>query len=498
MVLQPRYMFEVYKKISDGVFNVTPVVVTGFTDISFRGGIESTKDVITVKFPNEKNDNVSYNRFLGKKQKFDNIFSVDDEIKIYGYYSRLPADKDQALIMTGRISGFGYDTDTNKMGYNLKIINRTEELLNTMTPFSTRAEQGATNTAPTAIKQMVRRLNQFHGNDPRRQISAYLTTEINPITGSFGKIQATKSDGTAFPTIDYNETWKPIIYNVEKLSDPAYTGDDNAGTYITYITYTPVSVPYQSVYGTSTNEIAWKSKTLIAAGSLTEGRDIVRCKISLDLKDIQNILIVNAGTDRQGAGITGVAYNLNSIGKFGAKVGYYTKSRRLYSNIWGQEVAFGSALGKQFDVDGMPSATTGSNAYPLSMSFSERDTFSGSFTGSTLVARNKKEWNQYLRDESRWQAVVEAQKILEKLGVPRYNLTADQLIGSNTIIPGNLYNFIVPSYGWQGNTDNPGYKLRVTTMSHSWNKEGWSTQIEAAEDEKVISDILGNSKSNVA
>jgi hypothetical protein len=493
MVLNPQYRFEVYKKIRDGEFSPNAILVSGFTDITLRAGIETIKDTVSAQFPNERVNAGSFTRFLGKKNSSENTFSVDDEVRFYAYYDIIPTNKDDALLMHGRISGLGYTTDATKLKYSLKIVNRTEELLNAMTPFSTRAETGSANTCPTAIKQMIRRLNQFHGNDPKRYIVAYLSSEINPITGSPGRIQNIRSDGTAFPRIDYNETWKPIYYNIEKLSGPDYTGDENVGAYLTYITYSKVKPEYQSLYGTTINELVWEQKTFNVNGNLIEGVDFVRPKIDRDIKDVQNILIVNAGTDRQGAGITGVAYNLESIAKYGAKVGYYTKSRRVFSNIWSQEVSYAQGLSKQFDADGMPSNISGSNAYPLVMSFKDRDNYTGSFNGSTLTANTKKEWNQYLRDEARWQVVIEAQKLLEKLGIPKYNIKVDSVIGSNNIVLGGIYGFVVPSYGWDGNVANPAYKLRIQSLAHTLNKEGWATQIEALEDELAISRMLGNS-----
>lgn len=497
MALYPKVLFEVYRKTGDGEFSLTPLIYTDFVDLSFRGGIETTKDVIIVKFTQERVNAGEFTNFLGKNNRFDNIFSIDDEVKIYGYYRTLPVNKDDALIIAGRVASFDYSTSSDKLLYTMKIINRTEELLNTMTPFSTRSEQGITNTCPTAIRQMVNRINKFHGNDPKRVIIAELSSGSSLITGSPGKIQALRSDGTPFPVIDYNETWKPVYYNIEKLSSPDYTSDDASGEYIYYITYSAVKPELRDTYGATVNELVWKSKSLVSSGSLYENRDFTNIKINLDVKEIQNVLIVNAGTDRRGAGITGVAYNLESVGKYGAKIGYYMAKRQVFSKIHTDEIKYVSGIGKFIDPDGMPSNSAGSVAYPVSMSFSSRDSFTGSFTGSILVARNKDDWNQYLRDESRWQATEEANGVLEKLGTPRYTINGDLVIGSNNIVLGDIYDMIIPSYGWEGTITNPSYKLRVKNMSHTFNNNGWTSQLEAEEDEKVISEYLGNSKSNV-
>lgn len=304
---------------------------------------------------------------------------------------------------------------------------------------------------------MINRLNKFN---PSKNLFAIYDNEINPVTGSYGHIATTKLNGDSFPTIDYNETWKPVYYNIEKLSTPDYTEDEDAGEYIFYVKYTPVVPSKQGEYGKIINELVWQPKSLVNSGTLREGTQITNVNVNLDLREIQNMFIVNAGTDRSGAGITTVAYNLDSMGKYGVKTGYYTRSRRVFSDIHQLESTYvQNTLGKVIDSDGMPAAGPGS--YPITMQFKERDEF-GSLNGSSLVANSKTEWNQYLRDEAKWQARIQAQKTLEKLGEPRYVVSADLVVGSNTIIAGDLYTFVVPSYGWIGDTTNPGYIFRVS------------------------------------
>lgn len=495
MVLFPQYRYEVFKKISPTSLSPVPIIISNFDSIEYAGGIETTKDVLSSKVFNSRNSSGSWVTYLGKKTRDENILGVDDEIKFYGYYgSVLPSNPDNALILAGRVNGYSYQPETERYAYTIKVVNRTEELLNTMVPYSTRANIGSANTSPTAIKQMIARLNKFN---PNKNIVAGFTTEILPMTGSYGNIAAFNSTGGSFPTIDYNETWKPTYYNIEKLSSPEYTEDENAGEYICYIKYTPVLPDFRATYGSSVNELVWKAKNLVSSGSLIEGQDITNVKIDLSVKDVQNLLIVNAGTDRKGAGITTVAYNLESMGKYGVKTGYYTRSRRVFSEIHGEEIRYvQNTLGKVIDSDGMPAAGVGS--YPLNMSFLGRNEFGSFEAGSVLTATSKTEWNNYLRDEARWKARVQAEKVLEKLGEPRYILNSDLIIGSNNIIAGDLYTFIVPSYGWEGNASNPSYILRLKDIQHSFTENGWSTSFRAEEDEKVISTYLNNPRSNVS
>lgn len=510
MVLYPKVLFELYKKTSVGVFSPLPIIVGSWSDISYRGGIETTKDVVTVKYSNDRVNGSYFTSFLGKKVNTDNLFGVDDEVKLYGYYSTLPTNKDDALIMSGRITGFDYQESNGKLIYSLKIVNRTEELLNSMTPYSTLADTGNNNTSPKIIRQMIARLNQFQGNDLKRYIFAALDNEkirygTKEITGLNGNIASVRSKayknavtGTfdnTFPTFDYNETWKPVYYNIEKLSGPEYTGDVDAGGYVYYIKYTPVAVLHQKEFGTTINELVWKPKSTTPSGTLTNGVDFINPSIKLDVKDIQNCLIINAGTDFQGAGITGVAYDLESMGKFGIKVGYWTGLRTQFSKTAGDEMSLWvKNKSATKDSDGMPTDAS----FPNTMTFPQRDWMGTPTLPITYpTANSKQEYNDYLRTETRWQATFAAKDILKKLGEPRYGLTADMIVGSNTLVLGNIYSFVIPSYGWDGTEANPGFKLRVKNISHTFNKNGWTSQFEAEEDEKVVSQAIGNTKNNV-
>lgn len=509
MVLYPKYLFELYKKTGTGTFSNVPIVLSGFTQLSFTAGLESVKDVLTIRIPNNRVNTGVFTTFLGKQDAFSNLMTIDDEIKLYFYYDILPEDKDDALIVSGRVTGFSYALNGASPTYSIKVINRTEELLNAMTPYSSRANSGTNNTSPLAIKQMISRLNQFHNNDRWRFLYATLTTEKvkygdKELTGTYGNIAASRtksytdpetgSSTTAFPTIDYNETWKPVYYNIEKLSGTEYTGDTDAGNYICYIKYTPVLPQYQQEFGKTINELVWKPKTTTLYGSLVHGQDFINPTVKLDVKDIQNCLIINAGTDFQNAGITGVQYDLDSMGKFGIKIGYFTGLRQTFSKIAIREMNhWKNNYGATQDTDGMPLTAD----FPHQMSFPEKDWRGAvSFPITYPTATDKTEYNNYLRNEARFQAQTEAKDILKKLGTPRYSLTADTVYGNTTLVLGEIYAFVIPSYGWDGTTTNPAFKIRIKNINHTFDANGWTTRFEAEEDEKVVSEFVGNKKTS--
>jgi hypothetical protein len=479
----PLIKFELFKTI-DSVESLRGSDITDWIDLNSVDGIEATKDVCTFRVHNIYNKLGSWLSPVTLREQSSNRFRIDDSFRLYGYYSSLPTNQDDALLFRGVIRSWDYNTDgDNGAILSFRTINQTEELLGTLSPYSSRSDEGSFNTAPLAICQLGSRLNKFNPNHP---IYAYLTTQINPYTGSYGNVAGMRSDGTNFPTIDYNNTWKPVYLQIEQLSSPEYTKDEQAGTYIFYIKNSAVHPFYQKKLGPTIQELVWKAKPLSPTGSYVEGINIVNYKISLDTRDVKNLLIVNAGTDLRGAGITGVAYNTISMGEFGPRSDYYSNSARTFSELHRIEINRGTELGSDFLANGFPPEP---GSFPWTMSFSDRDSI-GSSNGVVLIATNQKEWNQYLRDEARDRAVIEATNIIQRLGEPRFSITFDLVTGSNDQVLGDIKTFIIPSLGWLGTTANPGRKLRLTEQQHVFGLNGWQTTITALEDEKVIKDLL--------
>lgn len=495
----PRLKVELFRFL-DGNVSVTGSDVTDMIDFDVNAGIETTKDVFSFRLNNPLVGG-SISNYLGRGEPVNNQFRVNDDFKIYSWYgSQQPTNIDESLVLFGTLQSYGYDVSSSQRRINIRGANRTEELLSTMTPFSALENVGSINQCHTIIKQMIKRLRQFN---PTKKLYASLnnvsdtSSDVFRLTGSVGGIQAFQSraydiDGNLiagsenfqFPAISFNETWKPIYLNIEKLSSPEYTEDDVGGTYIFYIETLPVLGQFKADVGSVIDHLVWKSVSLLTTSVLTEGTDFHSYTVGFDKNDVINTLIVDAGTDLKGAGIIGIAYNLESVGKLGPKTKYYSESRRVFSLIHQDEINAGSAAGSTFTESGYP------DGFPWLMLFEERDSF-GSYNGSELDATDSTDFNNFLRNESRWKAVNEAQKIVDRLGEERLRLDYNLELGSNNFVPGQLNEFIIKTFGWLGSPEtDPSKKLRIRDWTHTWNNTGWNTRIVAREDEKVILDQL--------
>lgn len=126
MVYFPQYRFELFRKTSDGTLSPSAEVLTGFTSLDYAGGIETTKDVLNLKFSNYRLNNGSWSHTLGDSTRSNNFLGIDDEIKFYAYYgSSLPSNPDDALIIAARVAGFDYKPESEGFTYTIKTVNRT-------------------------------------------------------------------------------------------------------------------------------------------------------------------------------------------------------------------------------------------------------------------------------------------------------------------------------------------------------------------------------------
>lgn len=502
-MLYPRLKIELFEHINEQ----TSIVGSDITDMvtsDASAGIETTKDIFTVKLINHRNSIGGRTVFLGKSEDVNNRFRINDDFKIYGWYGAQPTKLDDALLLYGTLNSYDYNVNESNFSVVLRGANRTEEMLNTFTPFSSYVGVGTITTPPKIIKQMIKRLRQ---TNTKHVLYADLDDDINPesslvfkYTGSVGGLHAFKSgaydslgslqsgsESYTFPEINYNETWKPIYFNVEKLSLPKYTDDTSVGTYMFYIRTLEVLKEYRAEAGSVINDLVWKPLSVNTTGSVNEGTDMFAYGLGFDKEGIINTLIADCGTDLEGHGILGIAYNLDSIGKNGVKTDYYSESRRVFSSLHKEEINVGSTAGSTIDENGYPN----SFGAGWTMLFGTRDD-TGSPIGNPIDVTSKKEFNSELRNEARWVGVKEAQAIVDVLGKIRLRLSYELENGSNNFSPGDLREYVATTLGWDGTSTNQSKLLRIRDWTHTMDANGWNTKIIAKEDEEVVSTLLGN------
>lgn len=487
----PRLKILQYKlRDTEGNVTYNPTTITRPMDVDIKAGIENNKDTFTFKtLSHRTSDTGSWDTKILRKTFSDNDWNKGDFVSIYAWHGAIEPTQveldDNHLLLYGVVDTF--DTDIGEKGAQISIkgANSTEELLNTMVPFSSLSDTGSFNTSPKAIQFMInQRLHRFN---PKRKVYAYLDNETNPYTGSPGQIASTKQNGTAFPTIDYAKTWTPIYKQIEELSTSEYTGDIDSGTYQNYIVPRRVIPSKVSEVGSIINELVWKPKSKDITGSYREHDDFYTAKLSWDVREIYNAFIFNAGTDFNGIGIIDIVLNTDSMGKYGAKWKYYAANRQMFSDLATTEKQFGIGAGSTFDDNGPypDQLVAGSN---WTFAFDGRDG-TGLSTGSKAIATSRKEYNLLLATEAKWRVKNIAQEVVDTLGEPRFRVEANMVTGSNIYQMGDLYTLLLPSIGWEGTEENPGYNLRLVDINHKLNREGWSTTCVFEEDEYTISQL---------
>ena len=367
------------------------------------------------------------------------------------------------------MTSYSYTVSETSIRIFVKGANRTETLLSTLVPTSN-TKEGSFNTSPKVIMQILNRIIKFN---PTKKLSYALDTDINPDTGEYGKIQSVNSLGSAFETIAYHQNYKGGYEQIEELSGPEYTGDYNSGEYLFYIQYSP------KIGGGYVNEVVWKSKSKTVLGSFEEGVDFNTYKIDYQIKDVINAMIVSAGQDCYGHGKTTYVINAESMGKYGAKWKFYPATN-IIPDLIKVETSIMDAAGSTYDERYLP------DTYPYDMHFDGRDTLTGSSVGSKVIVTSDKEFNDSLRFEGMWQAKNEAQRIVNTLGSPRYQVNLDVFDITRTYQLGDLYELKIPSFGWEGTSSDPVKKLRLIEDAIIIGANGLEFGLTFEEDEKTI------------
>lgn len=467
-MLLPNYRAELYKL--DGTdYATTPIILNDITSLNTTAGTETRKDTFKISFQNKYLSGI-WNKASGFSEQTNNFIRVGDLVRIYVWLGSVqPTNLDSYMIMDGEVTKYSYDTGEDELLFTIDGVNRTENLLSTMVPYSTGSSY---NTAPTIITQILSRVNKF--NSYKQPLTYGLTSGTNVWTGSAGLIQAVKSDGASFGSVAYHQNYKSAYEQLEDLSKPEITGDDEVGNYIYYVKYSA------NVSGDGfVNELVWKSKTFTTSGSFKEGEDFSDYSISYDLRDVVNAMIVSAGEDCYGHGKTTLVINNDSIGKYGAKWKFYPATNIIPDLIKAEKLR-GEAAGSTFDTNIIPT-TSGSWQFH----FQGRND-DGTTNGSLMKVKGATQYNDALRNEGKWLAQEEAQKIVDALGSPKYSIGFDLINPSEQIQLGDLYHIQVPSFGWDGDSFNPSKKLRLYQIDYNVNNSGLTLSVDFEEDEKTV------------
>ena len=504
----PVLKVEVYKRNETddlGGYSLTPVDISNVFSSDIRAGIETTKDTFTLRIPNNLILSTgSFDLQADKNTRITTDLKIGDMTKIYAYYAETgsSANSDDDLIMCGVINSFSH-TNTEDDNYVVfKGVNRSEQLLQgyALGTFDITSNE---NTSPKIINYIIKRLRAYGVQTYDRRIYSALDTgyiydpemgvssSIAPtgITGSVGNVASTTSTGGSFKQITYKKIWQPTYKIIEELSRVEQTGDEDAGAYISYIKNSTILPEFQSKLRTTTiNELVWKPVSKTTAGSLVRGVDYTSITSSKDMFDVKNILIIKAGHDLEGDGISTFAINTESVGKNGARFGYLPLPNIVDKIISEEKRVTGSEspIGSEWATTGYPEAVLAGSSWIFATLQGRSTKYPYDMTGSACVADSKKEFNKIIKLEAKAQGRETGQKLVDTLGSPRFKAKVELVRGSvGSYNMGDLVEVIDPSVGWWGTNNDPGKKLRIHDVQHNFGNE-WATTLVLEEDEESV------------
>lgn len=265
-----------------------------------------------------------------------------------------------------------------------------------------------TGTAPQIIKDIV---NQWS----KGSVSALLTTEGGYISATPG--------GTisSFPTVSYAYVYKPIFDAIDELSQPSYTGDDRP--YIFWVD--------------ENNRLHWTYPSQTVDNTLEEGKDdIYELKISKKEQEEINMIIYNAGKDKNGNAILWYQFNY-STRSAKLKIAYYD---------WSEIVAQMQNPGYTWD----------------------------GLTWNTAS-------NTQVREHAKSIANAKCQDLFARKGLLWKGSV--RMKGTRKIERGQLIEITSSKFGKFG--EKAKLKLRVTDVTHTVSDRGWFTELTLEEDPLV-------------
>ena len=513
-------------------YDTIPVYLTSFTSVSLNYGYKDKRDTFGITLIPTKTFNSNTQTDVYNVPNIDN----NDVINIYVYYEDDPnivwdtdgvtvLNLNDFLLFNGVVDKFSYGSNQGVYTMSVTGNNRTEILLNSMVFFQYtqmivpnmivesagkfrsmnknkalfmfKDYKGDGTDIAGSEPQAYNALNvnyydsyipnyEHWGKVPRGGVRAYKRNAYEQVTvdgvtywrlkkyGDDGvtpiNLNEKDSDGNwvyRFPKLQYYETYKTLYSHLDVLSGPSYTYDREAGTYITYVT--------------RDNVLHWDPKKTIVDRTALES-ETSSTRVNREIRDVINAVVINVGHDVRGKGILALAYDSNSMVKYGAKWKYITRSNIAEQVKNDQRTKSGVVYN---DENNFPAS------YPVNVFVPGQSSILDSSTGSPIweydlgdTISSNLEFNDYIRKVSRELGKDYGRDYIAHNGNPRFfvNMKLDE--GSDLFRIGDFVQIEVPSLNWDG-LDT--LKLRVQEIKHTIDSNGWSTQLTLEEDaENVI------------
>jgi len=422
-----------YAKASDNSWSSTSTEIVNVIDSQTDVNIQVKSDAFQMQ--------------LNLEPSFDSsIFGFDDKIQVfakqYGNTDDLveidtedTAVFDATFVFNGIVNQWEKAVGSDgSIQMTLQGVNASERLLKSILP-ATYLKSGAINTVPLIIQNLL-------GLVADKAAGKLITWDTdNPDV---------KSDGDAFPAIDYAYLDKPVYQMISDLSQDKYTGD---GSYYYYIKS-----------DSDGEKFVWRKRnqTEVPGDILREGTDFRLGKAQYGIWDTINYLIIYCGSDPRGNGIKNFAIDTSSVGSLGMRPKVITLSTA--EAIHGVEAR------------GNPTSFSTTTRFPSSYPYTTAFDATEIADAPAYVA--------WFRSVVRPLAKAEGTKIIDKYKFARYKASVDCFEGRNDLVLGTVFALHSPTLDWDEDLGTME-RLRLIDIQHTIGNDGWNTKLDFEQDWEV-------------
>lgn len=268
---------------------------TNFTDLQFETlsvskNINADSTILDVEFKN------GYEHFASTSSG-STYFTAGDIIEIYVSNSSIDVDTDDALII-GSVKEVNYVEAEKSTRVRLSLQDRTSLLLNLRIVMNYKNQ-----TAPSIINNVIQKVNESVNPDD------FL---LEPIGYNTAKIDQIRPDGSQFPQRDLTLIWKTAYEWIKQVSQVEFlnTDDENANQNLV------VTKPF-FFYVNKENDLVWHNRqdSVYDQDSnpiYANQEGVYEVNLKKSTFGTFNMIIYNAGTDKNGSGIWWYNYDTNS------------------------------------------------------------------------------------------------------------------------------------------------------------------------------------------
>jgi len=481
--------------IGDNLYE-SPIVITDIISITGGKGMDIKNNVLSFTLKNDFQKNITYPDASTMKQTTyvnsskELMFEEQDQIKVYAKYtddgadfvsdawssSSTTAPSDDYLIGSFYIAEFNPQHVDKAAQINVKCVDKTYVLFNRILAKAFTATDGL--TAPEMIQKVIRYSSQnpeglFQGTagdaGTRYDVDARLVSESGYITDTR---RNTKEDGSAnantdFPEVELAKVWKPVYEWIKDLSQVEMTNSvTEQGDVLVYgrpfIFWVDESNAFHWVYPSDTPD-----------STIVVGTDEVRnANMSKSVFDVTNMIIYNVGDDMYGTGLYYYAVDLTS--KVRTLKMRYVPMTDISKKWISADYATGTLAA---DRDGAPAGKPVPQfptSYPLSACvFPPTENFA-----NVASISDDGDYNDALRERCLAEGDKRAKALLSGLSNARWKGTVT--MKGTIYAAGDLIKFTDDRIGLNE------VLIRVMTVRHSFNKNGWQTTLELEQDTDVL------------